>query len=478
MQARAPPANRAPSTFVDVEAHLSTEKAMNGRLNRIRAFLSASAGLVLLTTGSQAGAAALTLFVDCSLPAGSGTGSAQQPFSSIGAAVDAGRPLVGTYGPIKISIAPGTCNVSNPIVVDYSVRIQGSSVLDFDQSGRPVGTVQSNTDTRVVAGAGLGTNAVFTVQPAVGAATVRVVYVSNLSIIGAEGATAAPAAMITVQKAQAVTVSDLVIRGAAAGVVPGAGIDLSASTGYVQRSYVKGASACGICITGGSAVSPAAMVVTQNRAMGNGAGGLLLAGTGANGGATLTVQVNNNAFSDNSTGKQGFGIRAMAIGTAIVDAPNTGTVTAQITNNEMARNRYGMIIDAGWPPRNNLTGTACLDNSAYVGKLTLSLSGNTGPAQTSTEAPALLTTTRAQVWLNNQKLVRWQYLHNSTIIISDPSLTLSNGSNPSPFPHDAPLTDAFLNGGTDGGACSGDYRQEALGNTVIYNSSFLQGENL
>jgi hypothetical protein len=242
---------------------------------------------------------------------------------------------------------------------------------------------------------------------------------------------------------------------------------------------VSNVSACGFCIAGGTPVSPAYVYIIQNRAVANGAGSLLLIGTFEDGGATLTAQVNNNALSDNVKGTLGFGIRVAAIGSAKLAAPNDGHVTLYANGNEISNNRYALIVDAGFPPRNMapLPATACADETPYKGHVSVQFNDNSvipGPA---TLSPALVTTTRAQVWLANSKMVLWQYLHDSTISIFDPSLTLTGPGLSSPFHHDVPETDGYENGVPDGGVCSYDYSREFLGNSVSYNGSNLLGKN-
>jgi hypothetical protein len=158
-------------------------------------------------------------------------------------------------------------------------------------------------------------------------------------------------------------------------------------------------------------------------------------------------------------------------------------VTLYANGNEFSNNRYALIVDAGFPPRNKapLPATTCADQTPYAGHVTVQFNDNSVIPGSATQSPALVTTTRAQVWLApnnaNSKLVLWQYLHGSTISIFDPALTLTTAGSSSPFRYDAPGNDRFLNGGADGGVCQDDYSQEWLGNAVSYNGSNLLDKN-
>jgi len=434
---------------------------------------------------TTASAASLQLFVDCASGGTVVNGSRQKPFHDIASAVAAGRAQRSGYSDIKISVLPGTCNVSSTIVIDFPVRVQGSSVLNFDSDGRPVGTVQNGTDSRVIAADAIGANPVFAVEPPSGAQSVVGVTITNFSIVGTPSVTrGTQAATISVRNAQNLMISDLVVAAPAGKELasPTAGIDLTGTSGYLKKSYVKGVSACGICIAGGTSESPAVVNVIQNRSVANGAGGLLLAGTGVTGGDSLTAQINNNSFADNTTGAQGFGVRIIAIGSSLLELPNSAFLTAHLNGNSFANNRYQLIVDAGFPPRNKgpIPSTSCADEYPYLANMNIYLNSNAVTNTAITKSSGLVTTTRAQVWLApnnpNGKSVLWQYLFGSSISIFDPELALTGASSQSPFLYDVPEADPFLNP-TDGGSCAADWVNEALGDYVSYNGATLTGRN-
>lgn len=442
------------------------------RLSRLRAFLIGVAlWFGMLGSPTSQALAAYQLYVLDSAPPG-GTGSLQQPFNDIGTAVNAGRLLSASWGIIQINVAAGNYSVSSPIVIDYPLTLQGAAVLDFDLDGRPIGSVQTGTETRVTASATLGDNPVFYVRPKPGALSVAVINISRMML---KGSIAAPTSgALRLEKAQAFTVSDLVVNGAVTRVSPTAGIDVVASTGTLKRSFVAGHGSCGICVGAGTATSPAAVTLQQNRSKSNGAGGLLLSGTAfplIEVSQGLTAQVLNNDLSDNSTGNQGFGIRTIAIGTTVPPPQTIGRVTAQFNGNRIANNRYALIVDAGFPRRNNLPlpSTSCLDTRTFGGQLTLQLNANS--VSGSIVSPALVTTTRAQVWLApaNNPIAGWQYLHGASVLIQDPSLSLGGYG---AFRYEHPQADTFVNA-SGGGFCANDVSPELLGNLVIYNSNIL-----
>jgi len=456
-----------------------------GRLRRFVPLWFIAMALGTALPINAVGAASLQVFVNCSSTAGGQTGSRLSPFRDIATAVATGRALGASYSDIKITVLPGTCSVSSPIVIDFPVRVQGSSVLNFDVEGWPLGTVQAGTDSRVEATAALGANPVFVVEPAAGASTLNGVSIRNLSIVGSpSGTSGSPAETLRIRDTQNLEVTDLVITAHAGKerVSPSAGIDLAGSSGYVKKSCVTGMAACGICIAGGTAGSPATVNVIQNRSVAHGAGALLLAGTGVTGGGTLTVQVNNNDFADNATGNLDFGIRVMAIGSRDLELPNSAHVAAYVNGNRLANNRYQLIVDAGFPPRNNgpVPATSCADEFPYSAEMSVQLNNNTVVNTTITQSPALVATSRAQVRLApnnpNSKLVLWQYLSGSSVSILDPELSLTSAAPPFPFRDDAPLNDPFVNP-TDGGSCVADLTPEHLANLVSYNGFALTGSN-
>lgn len=430
---------------------------MKKRCPSIRSTLLAALWVLILgaVPYSQAAAASLQLFVDASVIPG-GNGSSSWPFSDIAAALAAGKLQRAKYSDIKISVAAGTYPVSAPIIVDYPVTLQGSNVAVFDVDGRPLPDPSAGTEAKVKAAVGFGSNPVIFVRPETGAQTVSGVTIARLTVEGTPTVVAGSAAeTVKLQKAQGFVITDLIVRG----VKASAGIDVSASSGDVKKSYVTGVGACGICVSAGTAASPASVKVLNNRSVMNGAGGLLLSGTSfplQEVSQSLQAQVNSNDFSNNQAGNQGFGVRIIALGTRVPPTQSAGKATVYLNGNRLADNLYAVVVDAGFPRRNE--GTSC-DERTFTAQLSVQLNNNIiGP---SSVTPALVSFTRSQVFQAANPISAWQYLHNASISISDPGLNLG-GTNG--FQIDHQEVDQFV-----GGTCSADLTPEPLNNTLTYN---------
>ena len=215
--------------------------------------------------GGVALAASAQIYVDAAAIPG-GDGSIQWPFNNIAGAVDEGRNRSATAGIIQINVAAGEYLVASQIDIDYPLTLLGASTLAFDLDGRPTGTALAGTETKVIATSTLGDKPLFYVHPKAGAQSVAVVKVSNLLLTGS--GTAPTAGAIKLEKAQAFVVSDLIVKGTVALTSPSVGIDVTASTGVIKRSFVSGVGSCGICVGAGTATSPAAITIQQNRSVG------------------------------------------------------------------------------------------------------------------------------------------------------------------------------------------------------------------
>ena len=121
------------------------------------------------------------------------------------------------------------------------------------------------------------------------------------------------------------------------------------------------------------------------------------------------------------------------------------------------------MIDAGFPSR-NLRTSGC-DARHFTGRLDLGLRGNTLAG--SLQRPALVTFARGQVFTNGNPLKDWQYLHGATFTIDDPDRTLGYSL------YDHPISDPFVNDGSNGGTCAADETSEPLGNTLTYNDDAI-----
>jgi hypothetical protein len=308
----------------------------------------------------------------------------------------------------------------------------------------------------------LGVNPVIFVRPATGVPVVNGVTIANLTVEGTtEGSSTSPTETVKLQKVQGFAVTDLIVRG----VTAFTGIDTSASSGYIKRSYVTGALACGICVSAGTTASPATVNVLNNRSVQNTGGGLLLQGTSfplREVSESLQAQVNNNDLSQNDTAPLGFGVRIFALGQVVPTPQVAGKATVSLNGNRLANNRYALVVDAGFPRRNTLPlSSGICDARTFTGQLSVSLNDNTiGP---SSVTPALVSFTRSQVFQapSGNPISAWQYLHNASISIADPALTLGGTAG---FRIDHQEIDQFV-----GGNCANDVIAEPLGNRLTYN---------
>jgi hypothetical protein len=123
-----------------------------------------------------------------------------------------------------------------------------------------------------------------------------------------------------------------------------------------------------------------------------------------------------------------------------------------VQDNRIAGNRTGIVIDAGFPYRR--VGTTC-DERTFSGSVDLTLVDNTLTGSVLT--PALVTFTRQTAARDPSTLSEWQYLHASTISISDRHGSLAGAW------IDHPERDPFV------GPCPADAEREVLGNTLLYN---------
>jgi len=434
------------------------------RIKRVPAVarLVGASSLLVAALPSAAFAASLHLHVRASAGDG-GDGSALLPFNDLVSAVDAGRQNASRYSEITISVEPGEYTIRRTIQLDYSVKLQGSAIPVFDADGWPTDTSQPGSETILKAAESLGNSPVLLVTAAADASNVAGVSVAGFTVVGTARQTSQ--ATVIIQKAQGFAVSEVLVNSNGAF----SGVYILAASGAIKKSYVSGAITCGICLGAGNEVSPATVDIVQNRLVQNGSGALLLAGTAyplPEIGDLLTVRVLNNDLSRHTTGNQGFGIRIFTTGTVVPMPQTSGSVIAKINGNRIADNRYGLIIDAGFP-RRNIAGT-CGDTRRFTGRIAVKFHDNV--VARSAVTPALLTFTRAQVFLNptGSPLSAWQYLHGASFSIDDPGLSLGGVIGANAFQIDHPYVDPFDNAaGT--GTCQDDEVREPLENLLSYN---------
>jgi hypothetical protein len=391
----------------------------------------------------------LVLHVDSAAAAG-GDGSGRRPYQNVGDAVNRAN----AEGGAQIVVAPGTYPVATTIKIQSPVSILGSNVMSFDTDGLPTGVVSPGTESRLVGTPGAAGDTMLLIRRDDGG-IINGVKLANLTI---EAVTGTVASVLFV-KTQGFDFRNSLMKG------PSGQLGASASSGQIRASYFTGA-VCGMCLGGGNSASPSVVDIRGNRVVANRTGGLFLNGSGTDVqefADQLDATVENNDLSDNTAGNMGFGLRIFIIRRdpgLPVDNQSTGYVRATVSNNRMANNQFGLILDAGFPYR-RFNGVC--DPRTYTGGIDITLKNNTITGNT--KKPALITFTRSTATLNTTQLPLWQYLHGSTFTVSDPDGSLAG------YQLDHRLNDPPI----PPPQCPNDVVSEPLGNHFLYNGIEIAG---
>jgi hypothetical protein len=189
-----------------------------------------------------------------------------------------------------INVAPGDCVITHTLVIDRSMDLHGSSVLDEDSDTWATGDVVPGTETRIVAAVELGS------QPLVLMGRADGTVVDHVSLRGfvPQGRTGVIELLLT--RVQRYVVAANVFRGPAS-----FGLQSVASSGRVTGNHFSGLEV-GAILAGGYEASPSNVVFTGNRSVRNGNGGLILNGASIGIpelGDELDAVVRGNDLSDN-----------------------------------------------------------------------------------------------------------------------------------------------------------------------------------
>jgi hypothetical protein len=316
--------------------------------------------------------------------------------------------------------------LASTIIIDISLDLVGSNVMEIDSNGWPTGVVIPGTETRIVGLAGLQALPLVSVggpDPLV----MNDVNIQGFTFQGSPGG----GNDIELRRVQNFSVSGNVLTGPSPLPMNGTtiiGIFPAASSGSIVGNYIAG-EGCGTCITAGYPGSPAYLQFTGNRSVRNRNGGLLLNGSSfgiPEHGDQLNVLVLGNDLSEN-TDSTSFGLRIFVIRKDLPDTQSSGNVNALILSNRLFGNRIGVSVDAGFPYREAHipppTGPLVCDTRVYNGSLNITLFGNTLSGSLLT--PGLISFTRVTATLDPTQQKSWQYLHNASYIISDPQGSLA-----------------------------------------------------
>jgi len=377
-----------------------------------------------------------------------GKGSVRFPYNNLPEAVAAAHA---TSSAVVIKVEPGDYALAEPLVIDRSLDLRGSTEQVDSDDPWPTGEVAAGTETRIFATNPLGSQSLIVVGRSDGGVA-NGVHISGFVFEGT-----ATGIEVLFTRVQDYWLANNIFRAPAF-----LGMQSVASSGHVTGNHFSGVGT-GAIFTGGYSASPSTIAFTGNRSVRNSLGGVLLNGASINIpelGDELNAVVRGNDLSDNTLNpSQSFGLRVFILRRdlgAPGDSQSSGHVHALVRGNRIDGNRIGISIDAGFPYRS--VGAVC-DTRVYSGAIDLKLAGNT--LANSLLTPALVTFTRNVAALNPSMLPQWQYLHAATFVITDRDGTLADAW------IDHPEFDPFL------GPCPGDAAHEPLVNVLIYNDAML-----
>jgi len=262
--------------------------------------------------------------------------------------------IVGTTG-----TPPDATTEKFPVVIDVpDITLKGAFAMEVDADGRATGTSAGGSGTSLapispLLGGGTGPVSemiVFINGQTNGSAGHRAV-VEGFAFHSGRAPADVSIGGIAIGSLR---VSDIVIRSNRFDNNLNSGVDLRASSGVVERIHLSGsANSCDVCLAG-----PGSYVFRDSRLVGGGTPGVLVLPA-----VVLTVPpgieqyvppasshvnvvVENNEVRDHLKKPVGVGLRLGGIG---VGAPNVvGNVTARFTNNTLANNTFGIIVEGAF----------------------------------------------------------------------------------------------------------------------------------
>ena len=383
-----------------------------------------------------------------------GDGSGRRPYKNLPEAVAAARAA---SGEVVVKVQPGAYALGETLVIDRSLGLRGSTEQVASGDAWPSGEATVGTETRVYS-----TNPSMTQLIVVGRPDASVLENVTIRGFALDGPAAGIGVSVRVNRTQGFRIADNVFRGPAAFA-----FQSTASSGHVTGNHFSGVGT-GAVFTGGYPESPSNVVASGNRSVRNNLGGMLLNGASVDIpelGDLLNAVIRDNDLSDNTANaSQSFGLRIFIIRRDLGldgDEQSSANVQALVQNNRIHGNRFGVVLDAGFPYR-SVDGVC--DSRVYSGTIDAQLLGNTVTGSLVT--PALVTSTRSVAALNVSQLPQFQYLHGATFAILDQDESLAGAR------IDHPAVDPYL------GPCPGDSTNEPLDNVLTYNGVALpNGKN-
>lgn len=388
-----------------------------------------------------------------------GDGSWSFPYRSLQLALQKARA---TEGAVTIRVAPGRYVVYSTLMINRPLVILGSSELVHGPDGLPTGEVMPGTETRIVAGASLAAEPLFSVGRADGH-VISGVTIQKLVLTHADPL----ATELTLRRVQDYRVSNNVFR--TGGRI---GLESIASSGKVIGNHFSQLET-GAILAGGYLESPSNVLFQGNRSVDNAQDGVLLNGASIlipEHGDQLVADVRSNDLARNYFAAHLFIIfREPGLPG---DTQETGNIQALLRGNIIRDTTAGVVIEAGYPYR-ELEGGAC-DPRNYSGSVDLSVEGNTlinnfygNLWVTLTHWPGGVASTAPEFF------AAWDYLHATRITIADPQgdFEQQNDITYGTIFYDNPARDPHV------GSCAGDEDNERLGNVLRYNGELLRGRD-
>jgi hypothetical protein len=335
------------------------------------------------------------LFVD-GAAAANGDGSREHPFVRITDALERARAIRReSASQIDIHVRPGVyvgsyTNTRStiellPIRLDVShLKLVGTTEMEKDSGDLPTGVIKSTTDTLLIADPPLES------MQSILAVSSPSVTVESLSF---NAGSSRGGWIVRIDQVQSFTLVNNYVTGGSTD--SSMGIHVSRSSGKILGNYVT-RGGCGICIVADEVSSPEEVVITGNRSVRNEEGGLAVIGGPNSPPGSLSAVVCANDLSDNNSqpnSRNGnffsFGLRLFLMSNTDNRSETSGTVKATVSNNRIANNSAGVLIDAGFAFR---TRNSTFDPGSYTGTFELTFANN--QIDQNTRTPALISFTR------------------------------------------------------------------------------------
>jgi hypothetical protein len=274
-----------------------------------------------------------------------GNGTTRLPYRNLPEALAAAHAAPGA---VAIEVEPGDYPQAQTLLIERSLDLRGSTKQLDSHDPWPSGSVAPGTQTRV-----FSTNPDLEELILVGRPdrqVLRSVSIRGFVFEGPEDGIG-----ILLERVQDYRILDSVFRAPAT-----LGMQSVASSGQVSGNHFSGVGT-GAIFAGGYAASPSNVVFSGNRSVRNFFGGVLLNGASVwipELGDRLDAIVRDNDLSENTEEDLGFGLRIFILRRdpgAPGDSQSAASIKALVQGNRMRGNRFGVMVDAGFPYHLSMT---------------------------------------------------------------------------------------------------------------------------